>query len=187
MNTPSSLTFADPSAIVDQLTIAPASKVADFGCGSGFFSFEFAQRVGSDGVIYALDVLPSALEAVVSRAKTLNLSNIVTKRVNLERENGSGLDPQSVDWVVIKDILFQNKNKDVILCEVSRVLKPGGYAILMEWNPKETMVGPDAALRVTPEQLRSLLDAVHLAVEKELSVGGFHYAFLIKKESVPIT
>lgn len=181
MGTPLSLTFADPSAIVNQLEIAPGSKVADFGCGSGFFSFEFAKRVGSEGVVYALDIMTSALEAVSSRAKILNLSNIITKQVNLEREGGSGLDSQSVDWVVIKDILFQNKDKDMILREVSRVLKPGGHAILMEWSPKETLVGPDAELRISPEQLRTLVEAVHLAVEKELNVGGFHYAFLVKK------
>lgn len=181
MDTPSALTFADPSAIVDQLNIDPGSKVADFGCGSGFFSFEFAKRVGSDGAVHAFDIMPSALEAVSSRAKILNLSNIVTKRANLEKENGSGLAPQSMDWVVIKDILFQNKNKNLILGEVSRVLKPGGHAILMEWNPKESLVGPDVELRISPENLRTLVEAVDLAVEKELNVGGFHYAFLVKK------
>jgi ubiquinone/menaquinone biosynthesis C-methylase UbiE len=181
MNTPSALTFADPSAIVDQLNIELKSQVADFGCGSGFFSFEFAKRVGAEGVVYALDILPAALEAVASRAKILNLSNIITKRANLEKENGSGLAPQSMDWVVIKDILFQNENKKLILGEVSRVLKSGGHAILMEWNPKESLVGPDVELRITPEQLRSLVEAAHLAVEKELNVGGFHYAFLVKK------
>jgi ubiquinone/menaquinone biosynthesis C-methylase UbiE len=181
MSTPSALTFADPSAIVDQLDIELKSQVADFGCGSGFFSFEFAKRVGAEGVVYALDILPAALEAVASRAKILNLSNIITKRVNLEKENGSGMAPQSMDWVVIKDILFQNKDKKLILGEVSRVLKSGGHAILMEWNPKESLVGPDVALRITPEQLRLLVESAHLAVEKELSVGGFHYAFLVKK------
>lgn len=181
MDTPAALTFADPSAIVDQLTIELGSKVADFGCGSGFFSFEFAKRVGADGAVHAFDIMPSALESVASRAKILNLSNITVKRANLERENGSGLDPNSMDWVVIKDILFQNKNKDVILREVSRVLKSGGHAILMEWNPKESLVGPDVALRVSPDQLRTLVEAVSLAVEKELNVGGFHYAFLVKK------
>ena len=181
MSTPSALTFADPSAIVDQLTVDLGSSVADFGCGSGFFSFEFAKRVGSDGAVHAFDIMPSALEAVASRAKILNLSNVIVKRANLERENGSGLDPQSMDWVVIKDILFQNKNKDVILREVSRVLKPGGHAILMEWNPKESLVGPDVALRVSPIELRTLVEAASLVVEKELSVGGFHYAFLVKK------
>lgn len=181
MGIPLSLTFADPSAIVLQLHVEPGSKVADFGCGSGFFSFEFAKQVGSEGTVYALDVLPSALEAVTSRAKILNLSNISVKQVNLEQENGSSLAPQSMDWVVIKDILFQNKDKNIILREVARVLKPGGHAILMEWSPKETLVGPDAELRISPEQLRTLVEAAHLAVEKELSVGGFHYAFLVKK------
>lgn len=176
-----SLTFADPSAIVSQLTVESGSKVADFGCGSGFFSFEFAKQVGPEGIVYALDVLPAALEAVASRAKTLNLANITTKRVNLEKEHGSGLAPQSIDWVIIKDILFQNKDKNIILGEVARVLKSGGHAILMEWNPKDTLVGPDAALRVSPDQLRTLVEAVSLVVEKELNVGGFHYAFLVKK------
>jgi len=181
MSTPLSLTFADPSAIVNQLEIKPGSKVADFGCGSGFFSFEFAKQVGSEGVVHALDILPSALEAVASRAKILNLSNVVTKQANLEREGGSGLAPQSMDWVVIKDILFQNKSKDVILREVARVLKTGGHAILMEWDPEETLVGPDKELRISPKELRTLVEAAHLAVEKELNVGGFHYAFLVKK------
>lgn len=181
MNTPSALTFADPSAIVDQLNIELKSKVADFGCGSGFFSFEFAKRIGAEGVVYAFDIMPSALEAVASRAKILNLSNIITKRANLEKENGSGLDSQSMDWVVIKDVLFQNKNKKLVLGEASRVLKTGGHAILMEWNPKESLVGPDVELRVAPEELRSLVAAAHMVVEKELNVGGFHYAFLVKK------
>lgn len=178
---PSALTFADPSAIVDQLNIELKSNVADFGCGSGFFSFEFAKRVGAEGVVYAFDILPAALESVESRAKILNLSNIITKRANLEKENGSELAPESVDWVVIKDILFQNKNKKIILSEASRILKTGGHAILMEWNPKEALVGPNIELRISPEQLRSLVENVNLVVEKELNVGGFHYAFLVKK------
>lgn len=181
MNTPVALTFADPAAIVSQLVVEPGSTVADFGCGSGFFSFEFAKRVGPEGTVYALDVLPAALEAVVSQAKILNLSNVVAKRVNLEKELGSGLAPQSVDWIIIKDVLFQNKDKSVILGEVARVLKSGGHAILMEWDPKETLVGPDVELRISPEELQKLVEKVSLIVEKELNVGGFHYAFLVKK------
>lgn len=181
MHPMTSPTFADPSAIVDQLAITAGSRAADFGCGSGFFSFEFAKRTGSNGMVYALDVLPSALEAVASRAKILNLPNVIAKRVNLEQENGSGLDAASMDWVILKDMLFQNKKKDIILHEVSRVLKPGGQALIMEWDPEETLVGPDAELRIGPEELKLLLDTVHLAVAKELNVGGFHYAFLVRR------
>ncbi|MEI8096563.1 MAG: methyltransferase domain-containing protein [Candidatus Moraniibacteriota bacterium] len=181
MSTLSAPVFADPASIVNQLQVEPGSDVADFGCGSGFFSFEFAKRVGSEGRVYALDILPSALEAVASSAKSLGLTNVFPKRVNLEKINGSGIPPGNIDWIIIKDILFQNKDKNVILGEVARVLKPGGHALIMEWDPNESLVGPDKNLRIKPEQLKKLVEDVHLSVDRELSVGGFHYAFLIRK------
>ena len=181
MDAPSGLTFVDPSAIVKQLSIVSGSTVADFGCGSGYFSFEFARHVGAEGVVHALDVLPSALEAVASRAKTLGISNIITKRVNLEREQGSGLGAESVDWVVLKDMLFQNQKKDAILHEVARVLKPGGQALIMEWNPREAMVGPEQHLRISPERVKELAVSAGLTVGNDIEVGGFHYAFIAKK------
>ena len=51
----------------------------------------------------------------------------------------------------------------------------------MEWSPKESLVGPDVALRVSPAELRTLVESAGLAVERELNVGGFHYAFLVTK------
>ena len=182
MDTPQNLNFVDPKVVVDQLAISLGNQVADFGCGSGYFSFEFARRVGAEqGLVHALDVLPSALEAVASRAKTLGLTNVVTKRVNLENEQGSGLSPFSMDWIILKDVLLQNKKKDVMLREVARVLKPGGRALIMEWSPDEALVGPEKGLRVEPEELKKLIAVVGLSVEQELNVGGFHYGFVVKK------
>lgn len=181
MNTPQNLNFVDPAAVVGRLSVEPGSHVADFGCGSGYFSFEFARRAGAEGAVYALDVLPSALEAVASRAKTLGLSNVLTKRVNLENEQGSGLGTASMDWVIMKDVLLQNQKKDVMLREAARILKPGGRALIMEWNPDESLVGPEKNLRVKPETLRQLITEAGLSVESELNVGGFHYAFIVKK------
>ncbi len=182
MSAPQNLNFVDPVAVVNQLVVEPGSQIADFGCGSGYFSFEFARRVGMEnGRVHALDVLPSALEAVASRAKTLGLTNIVVKRVNLENEQGSGLAPLSMDWIVLKDVLLQNQKKDVMLREVVRVLKPNGRALIMEWSPDEALVGPEKRLRVNPEELKRLIQTVHLSIETELNVGGFHYGFVVKK------
>ncbi len=181
MSAVQNLNFVDPGAVVSQLSILPGNAVADFGCGSGYFSFECARRVGGDGVVYALDVLPSALEAVASHAKTAGMTNVIPKRVNLEREQGSGLGNGSVDWVILKDMLFQNQKRDVIVREVGRVLKPGGSALIMEWSPEEALVGPEKSLRVSKTELQSLVRTAGFTVDRELSVGGFHYAFIVKK------
>lgn len=181
MNVPKGLVFVEPKQVVRELSLGLGDTVADFGAGSGYFSFECARAVGDEGKVYALDVLPSALEAITSRAKALGLSNVVAQRVNLERPNGSGLGSATVDWVIVKDVLMQNKDKATILREVARVLKPDGRAIIIEWHPDEGTVGPDRELRIAPETLKGLLSESGLTVVEEPSVGGFHYAFIVKK------
>lgn len=181
MSVPKDLVFVEPKEVISQLAVGLGDTVADFGAGSGYFSFEFARAVGSEGKVYALDVLPSALEAITSRAKTLGLSNVVAQRVNLERANGSGLGTESVDWVIVKDILMQNDDKDTILREVNRILSSNGRAIIIEWRPDEATVGPNKETRIKPEILRKLIEAAGLEVVDEPAVGGFHYAFVVKR------
>ncbi|MDD5083925.1 MAG: class I SAM-dependent methyltransferase [Candidatus Moranbacteria bacterium] len=181
MSVPFAVTFVDPESLIRQLTISSGSVVADFGCGSGYFSLAFAKAVGKEGKVIALDILPSALDAVASRARMAGFTQVSTKRANLEKENGSGLAPESVDWVILKDILFQNKSKDIILKEVHRVVRPGGHVLLMEWKNTDASVGPDLHLRISREELTSLVQSSGFSVQKELSVGDFHYAFLLMK------
>jgi ubiquinone/menaquinone biosynthesis C-methylase UbiE len=173
--------FIQPETLLKQLTISAGISVADFGCGSGYFSLAFARAVGKEGHVYALDILPSALEAVASHAKIENLPQLSVKRANLEKENGSGLPPESIDFVVLKDILFQNNNKEVVLHEVRRILRSGGQALLVEWNTKDASVGPEIKLRFPKEALLQLIANTGFTVKRELEAGEFHDAFLLVK------
>lgn len=183
MNQTNGAGFVDPKGVVQQLSLNQGEKVTDFGCGAGYFSCAFAEGVGPEGHVLALDVLPASLEAVMSRARTLSLTNVSTKRVNLEKEGGSGLDPQSQDWVIMKDMLFQNTKKDVIIYEAARVLKPGGKLFVMEWSPENTFVGPEKSLRMQKKDLEELLYAAGFDITKNLEVGEYHFAFLAEKKS----
>ncbi len=175
------MTFVDPVTIVRKLDLAPGLVVADFGCGAGYFTFEIAKVVGAEGKVYALDILPSALEAVASRTKTLGLSNIEIKRVNFEKLGGSTLPSGSVDWVILKDILFQNKDKEVILHEIFRVLKSEGKMFLMEWVPEDVPMGPEANMRISEEDARALVEKAGLHPENNIPAGDFHYALIVRK------
>lgn len=172
--------FLDPKEIIKQINVAPGSVVADFGCGSGFFSLAFAEAIGEDGKVYALDILPSALESVESQAKMAGLSNIIAQRANLEKDGGSALKENSADWVVVKDMLFQNKMKEVILKEAHRVLRPNGKLLLIEWG-KEMSIGPEKSLRISKEDLDKIAEGQGFKIEKELATGDFHYGSVFAK------
>lgn len=176
-----SVGFVDPKGVVAQLSINPGEQVADFGCGAGYFSCAFAEAVGQGGHVLALDILPASLEAVMSRARALGLTNIAPVRANLEKEGGSGLDPHALDWVIIKDMLFQNKKKENILYEAARVLRPQGKLFIMEWSPENTFVGPAPELRIQQAELESLLQAAGFKIVKKIAVGEYHFGYLAEK------
>ena len=173
--------FLNPEKIIGQLDIRPGSSVADFGCASGYFSLPFAQAIGSEGELIAIDILPQALETVESRAKSVGLSNVRTKRANLEKEAGSGLEGETLDWVIMKGVLFQNRDKGIIIKEAYRVLKPGGRAIIVEWGDKDFSIGPHKGLRVPKEALEELTKKEGFSLDGQVEAGKFHYAFVAVK------
>jgi len=173
--------FIDPEKIFPQVELQSGMQVADFGCGAGYFSLAAARRIG-DGTVQALDVLPAVIEAINSQAKMQGLNNIVASRVNLEKIGGSKLPDGSIDFVIIKDMLFQNGNKDVILKEAGRVLKSGGRAIVVEWKKEATSIGPELSLRISKDELCGIIRREGFEIEKDLDAGDFHFGLLIKKE-----
>ncbi|EKE19217.1 MAG: SAM-dependent methyltransferase [uncultured bacterium] len=173
--------FLDPSEIISNLDIENGCTAVDFGCGPGYFSIPFAKAVGSEGKIYSLDILPQALETVISKAKNSGIVNIETKRVNLEKDKGTGLDANFADWVILKDILFQNQKKEVIIAEAYRVLKNGGKAIVVEWNQNDSMVGPSQDIRIPQVTLEKMFSDNKFIVEKNINAGDYHYAFVAVK------
>jgi len=176
-----SVRFIDPMMVINQLGMSAGVKAADFGCGSGYFSVPLAQIIGNEGILYSLDVLPQSLESVESRAKILGLTNIITKRVNLEKENGSKLETNGLDWVILKDMLFQNGKKDVIIKEAYRVLKSGGRMLVVEWNENDSSVGPEQNLRIKKNDLVNLIQTQKFSIEKEVNAGDFHYGLVATK------
>lgn len=173
--------FLDPVKIIEQLEIAPGQVVIDFGCGPGYFTLPFAKAVGKDGYVYSLDILPQALETVASKIKNSGIFNVTTKRVNLEKENGSKMDSACADWIILKDILFQNTQKQIIVAEAWRVLKDGGKVIVVEWNMADETIGPETKLRIAETELKKMFEQQKFSIEKEINAGSFHYAFVAKK------
>ena len=81
--------FLNPDKIISELEILPGMRVAHFGCGTGFFTFSVAKKIGESGLVYAIDIQSSKIETMQSQAKMLGLNNVDAYRANLEEKKGS--------------------------------------------------------------------------------------------------
>ncbi|MCQ8893971.1 MAG: class I SAM-dependent methyltransferase [Methanolinea sp.] len=69
-----------PDRLADRY-VKPGYRVLDFGCGPGFFSREFAKRVGEGGRVFAVDLQEEMLSILRARMEAEGLiSRITTHR-----------------------------------------------------------------------------------------------------------
>lgn len=175
--------FLNPAAIFHQLDfLTPGIEIADFGSGAGYFALPLARAVGNDGTVWAVDVLPSALSVIESRAKHEGIFNIKPVRGDLEASRGSGLRGESVDFVFIANVLYQARNRAAILAEASRILKPKGRVFVLEWiKDSPSHLGPPHDARVSDEAVLELAAGAGLEFEREIPAGMYHYGLLFRK------
>lgn len=178
---PGSGGFMDPRKIVSRFGIAEGMKVADLGSGAGYFTIFLARAVGENGVVTAVDILDTALEALRAKAKAEGLRNIETVRANLEVPGGSGLGNDSQDIVLLANILFQSQKKAEIVVEAKRTLKPGGSLIVIDWKKGTSGFGPPDDLRTSPEEMRELVTGSAFQFTNEIDAGVFHFGQVYKK------
>ena len=172
--------FINPEAIIADLGIEEGMCIGDFGCGTGYFSFPLAKKVGQSGRVYSVDILKEKLEAVESQAKVLGLNNLITKRANLEMVGGSKMADNSLDWICLVNMLFQNKKKNLVLEETARVLRLGGKVLVVEWK-RESSLGPDKKLRISQDKLSELALDCGMSLLREIQISNFHYGLILEK------
>ena len=172
--------FLDPGKTVLEFDVKEGMSIADFVCGTGYFTILLGQKVGKDGKVYALDVQEPPLDSVRAKAKAVGLENIEAIRANLEVLGSSRLPDNSQDMVLLANILFQSTKKREIISEAARVLKTGGSLIVIDWK-KGTGGGPPDELRAEPTEMKALLSADIFSFQKDIDAGSFHYGMMFVK------
>lgn len=168
--------------IKNKLGVFYGARVADLGCGgAGFFALQNAQVVGPDGIVYAVDVLKSALANVEARAKILGFRNIKTVWSNLEKYGATKINNESVDFTLLVNILFQNKNHLEILKEAARLTKKGGKILIVDWKEGRFPIGPAPEDKIKPVDLIAIAQNLGLSLEQQFDAGLFHYGIVLVK------
>ena len=107
---------------------AAAAHILELGCGPGFYTCRLAQLYPQI-VATGIDLSPKLLSRARLRAKRFELSNC-----NFIEANACALPvpTASVDSIVISRLFLAVTHRFEVICEVFRVLRPGGKCFVAE-------------------------------------------------------
>lgn len=115
-----SLGCGNPTALID---LKPGETVLDLGSGGGIDVLLSAKRVGPTGKVYGLDMTDEMLTLARENQQRAGATNVEFLKGTIE---AIPLPDQSVDVIISNCVINLAADKDAVLREAFRVLKPGG-------------------------------------------------------------
>ena len=115
-----SLGCGNPTALA---ALGPGETVLDLGSGGGIDVLLSARRVGPSGKVYGLDMTDEMLELARANQQRAGVSNVEFLRGEIEN---IPLPDASVDVIISNCVINLSSDKDAVLRQAFRVLKPGG-------------------------------------------------------------
>ncbi|GAA0179602.1 class I SAM-dependent methyltransferase [Clostridium sediminicola] len=155
--------------------IQQGMKVADVGCGTGYFSLPMAEIVGEEGKIFAIDISTQMLQETKRRVEEAGHSNV---EIVSSGENNFKIKDKSADMVFTSTVFHEVSHPEDFLTECKRIMKDEGSIIILDWNKIESEVGPPVHIRISVETLETYGKKVGL---KTQSVAYFGRNFYIVK------
>ena len=117
-----------PGEVMDAMELKEGARVADIGCGFGYFTFRMAARVGAKGKVYAVDIDEEVIGKVRMRKEREKLDQVDPI---LSKSADPGL-PNDLDAVLIVDSYHEFRDYDRMAQAIFRALKPGGRLVIID-------------------------------------------------------
>ena len=148
----------------------PGMRVADVGCGPGFFALDLARRVGPSGQVLAVDVNESSLAFLRARGPPPHLRTLAW---DLE---AAPLPEKGFDLVVLTDVLHHADDPAAVLRQLRGV---GARLLVAEFDPDGPGdMGPPRAERIPRATMERLLREAGWRVLRGEAQPFEHYALL---------
>ena len=173
--------FSNPEKNIAQFGLREGMKVADIGSGTGHYALSASPRVGLSGVVYAVELQKGLVKKLESEIQDLGLKNVTCIWGDSEAKNGTKLADQSMDAVILSNILFQVDDKLGLINEVKRILKDDGRVLLVDWSESFGGMGPSPKDVIKEKKARDLFRERGFKVVENISAGEHHYGIIFRQ------
>ncbi len=168
--------FLNPQEVLKELKLKEDMVAADFGCGSGGWVIPLAKKL-EEGKVYAIDILEEPLSALKAKAKLEKIVNIATIRADVEK--GVNILDESIELVLMTNLLFECQDKKSVLAEGKRVLEKGGKILVVDWKKDNPLT--KEIEKVSFQEVKKIAKELDLKLEKEFEAGAYHYGLILVK------
>lgn len=130
----------------------PGSRVADVGCGPGYFALRYAAMTGPTGHVHAVDVSGEALEFLRSKLDPFHHAHVTTEVLDVER---TPLPDLQLRAVFCTDMLH---HLDDVRAALRNMRLPDARLVIAEFDPAGPgEIGPPPEKRIPPKVLDAAL------------------------------
>lgn len=140
-----------PDLLVQALRLRAGDAVADIGAGTGYYTRRLAKVVGTNGVVYAVEIQKEMLEILADRLAGDSIFNVKTVL-------GTASDPKlaraSVDLILMVDVYHEFEHPFEMVEAMCRALKPGGRMVFVEFRAEDPDVPIKPVHKMTEAQVR---------------------------------
>jgi SAM-dependent methyltransferase len=125
LNNPVRRFLSPPQRLLSKLNLHPSNVVVDFGCGPGFYTIPLAKITSR---VIGVDVSTHMLEKAASYAKRsgVTIETIQSDGTRITLPDGS------VDLILLNHVFHEVENRNKVLEEFLRTLKPSGRLAVLE-------------------------------------------------------
>jgi ubiquinone/menaquinone biosynthesis C-methylase UbiE len=172
----SSFDLIDPALFFNTLQLDSNLVFLDVACGIGNYSLAVAEVLGENSTIFAIDLWPEGISSLLAEISKKKISNIWTTVGDINKR--IALIKNSIDVCLMATVLHdlvEVKTQHGALKEIARVLKPGGLLAIIEFIKVEGPPGPPIDIRLTAEEVESIVAPYGFHKKYITDVGPYNY------------
>ena len=173
--------FSNPQKNLLQTGISKGTVVADLGCGVGYYSILAGYMVGTEGVVYSVDINPDFISKVAKEAKDEGLKNVRPIVGNIEKKGGTSLADESVDLVIMANVAFALENNKEAVIEAKRIVKKKGRILFIEWSDSFGGIGPHKEHVFKESEALEIFLLQGFEMAQKIEAGEHHYGIIWRK------
>ena len=166
------------SKLIEALKFKPGEKVADIGAGTGYHTRRISGKVGTNGLVYAVDIQPEMLTLLTNKLAEEKIKNV---RAVLGTEKDPKLPPGEVDTILLVDVYHELEFPFEMTEAMCRALKPGGRLVLVEFRGEDPKVPIKEHHKMTEAQVKKEMTSHPVKWKETIGVLPWQHVIVFEK------